>query len=131
MKTKNEVLSDSVLENIKNLKGMVDKKYKEVTVGRSEVREIFRVTKVGVIAGCMVVMGEMQRHAKCRLIRDNAVVYEGRIGSLRRIKDDVSKVAQGFECGIGLENFQDVKQGDVIEAFMMEEVPQELTRSAG
>jgi translation initiation factor IF-2 len=115
----------------KALLGMLEKKYKEVTVGRSEVREVFPISKVGKIAGCMVVMGELQRGAKCRLVRDSAVVYEGRIASLRRIKDDVGKVAQGYECGIGLENFQDIKQGDLIETFVMEEIPQELTRTAG
>lgn len=119
-----------LLEEVeKAMVGMLDKKYKEEQMGRSEVRQVFRVSKVGTVAGSYVLSGEMKRNANCRLIRDSVTVYEGKISSLRRIKEDVSKVAQGFECGISLENFSDIKEGDIVEAFMMEEVPVELTRT--
>jgi translation initiation factor IF-2 len=93
-------------------------------MGTAEVRETFKVPKFGTIAGCMVTEGRITRSgdAQARLIRDNVVVYEGRIGSLRRFKDDVSEVKSGFECGIGFERFNDLKVGDVIEAFSVERV---------
>ena len=91
---------------------------------RAEVREVFRVPKVGSIAGCMVTEGRITRagETQARLLRDNVVVHEGKIGSLRRFKDDVSEVKSGFECGIGLANYNDIKVGDVIEIFTMERV---------
>jgi translation initiation factor IF-2 len=109
--------------------GLVDKKFNEQTTGRAEIREIFRVTKFGVVAGCMVIDGEILRNAKARLVRDGTVVYDGAIGSLRRVKDDVAKVASGFECGIALERFSDYKPGDIIETFVQVEMPAELVRS--
>jgi translation initiation factor IF-2 len=90
---------------------------KEVYLGRAEVRDTFKVPKVGTIAGCYVVDGEVRRDARVRLLRDNVVVHEGRIASLKRFKDDAKQVRQGFECGIGLERYQDIKLGDEIEAF--------------
>ena len=93
---------------------------KEVFLGRAEVRQVFRVAKVGTIAGCYVVEGTVRRDAKVRLLRDNVVVHEGRIDSLRRFKDDAKEVKTGFECGIGLERYQDLKPGDEIEAFTIE-----------
>jgi translation initiation factor IF-2 len=92
----------------------------------SEVRATFSVPKLGRVAGCYVTDGTIQRGARARLVRDGAVVYEGRIASLRRFKDDVREVQEGFECGIGLENFQDVKEGDLIEAFEIREVARSL-----
>ena len=92
------------------------------------MRATFRVPNVGIIAGCYVSDGVIQRNAQARVIRDGVVVYEGQISSLRRFKDDVREVAQGFECGIGLDRFNDVKEGDVIEAYRMEEVPRQLGR---
>ncbi|MFH0792888.1 MAG: translation initiation factor IF-2 [bacterium] len=116
-----------LLEDVrKAMTGMLDKSYKEVSVGRAEVRQLFRISRVGTIAGCYVTDGEIPRDAKVRLIRDSVTVYEGKIGSLRRVKDDVKKVTQNMECGIGIENYNDVKEGDIIEAYKFEEVPVEL-----
>ena len=102
--------------------GLLDPKFQEVFQGRAEVRETFKVPKIGVIAGCMVVDGVIPRTASVRLLRDNRVILEGKIGSLRHFKNDVSEVRQGFECGIGIEKFQDIKVGDVIEAFKIEKM---------
>lgn len=108
------------------LKGMLEPEYKEVSLGTAEVREVFRVPKVGVVAGCMVTDGKIERGALARLVRDSKVAYEGKIASLRRFKDDVSEVASGYECGVGLENFNDIKVGDLIEAYKREEKEVEL-----
>jgi translation initiation factor IF-2 len=86
------------------------------------VREVFRVPRIGAVAGCMVIDGLIRRNARARLIRDGVVAWEGGIASLRRFKDDVSEVREGFECGIGLENFNDVKVSDQIEAYIIEKV---------
>jgi translation initiation factor IF-2 len=96
----------------------------EKALGKAEVRQTFRVSKVGAIAGCMVTEGRITRsgETQARLLRDNVVVFEGKIASLRRFKDDVSEVKSGFECGIGLQNYNDLKVGDVIEVFSMERV---------
>ncbi|MEK6334120.1 MAG: translation initiation factor IF-2 [Acidobacteriota bacterium] len=102
--------------------GMLEKIEKEKILGKAEVREIFRVPKVGAIAGCMVLDGIMKRNARARLIRDGVVSWEGNIISLRRFKDDASEVREGFECGIGLENFNDIKVGDHIEDYVIEKV---------
>ncbi len=102
--------------------GLLDPKFQEVFQGRAEVRETFKVPKIGVIAGCMVTDGVIPRTASIRLLRDNRVILEGKIGSLRHFKNDVSEVRQGFECGIGIERFQDVKVGDIIEAFKTEKM---------
>ncbi|HYY78100.1 MAG TPA: translation initiation factor IF-2 [Actinomycetes bacterium] len=113
-----------VVEDIeKALKGMLAPEYEERPLGTAEVRTLFRVPRVGVVAGSYVTAGEIARGARARLVRDGVVVYDGRIGSLRRFKDDARTVAAGFECGIGLENFQDVKEGDQIEAYEMVEIP--------
>ncbi|MBM3745053.1 MAG: translation initiation factor IF-2, partial [Acidobacteria bacterium] len=95
-------------------------------LGRAEVRETFRVSKVGTVAGCLVSEGHIARDAQVRVLRDNVVVYTGRIGSLRRFKDDASEVRSGLECGLGIENFNDVKPGDVIEAFTTKRVEAEV-----
>jgi len=102
--------------------GMLEPKFEEVFQGRAEVRETFKVPKAGVIAGCMVIDGLIPRTANVRLLRDNRVIFEGKIASLRHFKNDVSEVRQGFECGIGIERFQDIKKGDVIEAFKVEKL---------
>jgi translation initiation factor IF-2 len=96
-----------------------------VRIGIAEVRDIFKVPKFGTIAGCMVSEGRITRSGdtQARLLRDNVVIYEGKIGSLRRFKDDASEVKAGFECGIGFEKFNDLKVGDIIEVFAMERVP--------
>ena len=104
------------------MEGLLEPTLKEVARGRAEVRNTFKVPKFGVVAGCYVTEGSIPRGSNLRLLRDNRVIYEGRIGSLRRFKDDVSEVKQGFECGIGLDKYQDIKVGDVIEAYQIEKV---------
>jgi translation initiation factor IF-2 len=118
------VIYNVVDEMKKAMAGLLDPTFKEVRIGTAEVRETFKVPKFGTIAGCMVIEGRITRagDAQARLLRDNVVVYEGKIGSLRRFKDDVSEVKAGFECGIGFEKFNDIKVGDVIEAFAVERV---------
>ena len=110
-------------EELRNaMVGLLEPTYREVTQGQAEVREIFKIPKVGSIAGCHVVEGQVNRNSLARLLRDNRVVYEGRIGALRRFKDDVAEVRTGFDCGIRLENYQDFKPGDVVETYVQEEV---------
>jgi translation initiation factor IF-2 len=108
------------------MEGLLEPTFRETRLGIAEVRDTFKVPKFGVIAGCMVTEGRIQRSgdAQARVLRDNVVVHEGKIGSLRRFKDDVSEVKSGFECGIGFDNFNDLKVGDVIECFAMERVAQ-------
>ena len=110
----------------KAMEGLLAPEFKEEESAKVEVRETFKVPKIGTIAGCMVTEGTITRKgdAQARLLRDNAVVWEGKLASLKRFKDDVSEVKAGFECGLGLQNFNDVKVGDVIEVFQMERVPQ-------
>jgi translation initiation factor IF-2 len=118
------VIYNVVDEMKKAMAGLLDPTFKEVRIGAAQVREVFRVPKFGTIAGCMVTEGRITRSGdtQARLLRDNVVVYEGKIGSLRRFKDDVSEVKSGLECGIGFEKFNDIKVGDVIEAFAVERV---------
>ena len=117
----------TLTEEIKKaMLGLLDTVKKEAMRGHAEVRKTFKVPKVGTIAGCMVVDGVIPRNAQARLIRDSRVIFEGRIGSLRRLTDDASEVKSGFECGIGIAGYQDIKVGDVIEAFVTEEVAQTL-----
>ncbi|MDP8939742.1 MAG: translation initiation factor IF-2 [Actinomycetota bacterium] len=105
------------------MRGMLAPESVENETGTAEVRQIFRVPNVGVVAGCYVTSGEISRNDRVRVVRDGAVVYEGNLASLKRFKDDVRSVRQGFECGIGVENFNDVKEGDVLEFFQVVEVP--------
>ena len=116
------VIYDAINEIEAAMKGMLAPKFKEVDLGRAEVRNVFRITGVGMVAGCYVLDGKMQRNAQMRLLRDNIVIYDGAIASLQRFKDSVKEVAQGYECGITFEKFQDIKEGDVIEAFLMEQI---------
>jgi translation initiation factor IF-2 len=102
--------------------GMLSPIYEEVVTGEAEVREIFRVPRVGAIAGCFVREGKITRGTKVRFLRDGTVIWKGSINSLRRFKDDVREVAAGFECGIGLSDYQDLKEGDVIETFEEREI---------
>ena len=102
--------------------GLLGPETREVPMGQAEVRATFRVPRYGLVAGCMVIEGTIRRNARARLVRDGTVVYESRIGSLRRFKDDAREVAAGFECGIGIEGYQDVKEGDMIQAFEIQEV---------
>jgi translation initiation factor IF-2 len=121
------VIYDAIDDVKAALSGMLKPEERESIVGEAEVRQTFRVPRLGVIAGCYMTRGAIRRNSQVRLIRDGVVVYEGRVGSLRRFKDDVAEVREGFECGIGLENFQDVKEGDVIEAFEVEEVARQIS----
>jgi translation initiation factor IF-2 len=118
------VIYNVVDEMKKAMTGLLEPTFKDVRIGTAEVRETFKVPKFGTIAGCMVTDGTIKRSGdtQARLVRDNVVVYEGKIGSLRRFKDDVSEVKSGFECGIGFEKYNDIKVGDVIEVFVMERV---------
>jgi translation initiation factor IF-2 len=124
-----DIRHHSVIYNVtdeikKAMAGLLDPTFKEQRLGSAVVRDTFKVPKVGTVAGCMVQDGRITRSgdAQARLLRDNVVVWEGRLASLRRFKDDVSEVKAGFECGIGLQNFNDVKVGDVIEVFQMQQV---------
>jgi translation initiation factor IF-2 len=126
-KEKVDLRLHSVIYDITNeirnaMVGLLEPESKEVYLGRAEVRQIFKVPKVGAVAGCSVIDGKIARNADVRLLRDNVVIFTGRILSLKRFKDDASEVAKGYECGIGLANFNDVKIGDVIEAFRVEKV---------
>jgi translation initiation factor IF-2 len=115
------------LDDIKAaLEGMLEPIYKEVSVGRAEVRDLFHIPKVGTIAGCYVTEGKVVRNISVRVIRDGVVIYEGTIDSLKRFKNDAREVTQGHDCGIGLDKFQDIKIGDVLEAYEMEEIKREL-----
>ena len=116
------VIYDAIEEMKKALEGMLEPEYREVVLGRAEVRALFRVPNVGTVAGCYVTEGKVVRGASVRVIRDGTVVHEGAISSLKRFKDDVREVAEGYECGIGLERFNDLKEGDVLEFFRMEQV---------
>ncbi len=105
--------------------GLLEIRYREISLGRVEVREIFHIAKVGTVAGCQVLDGKLTRDSKVRLLRDSVVIYEGRIRSLRRFKEDVPEVRSGMECGVALENFNDIKEGDVVEAYVTERVMEE------
>ncbi|AIQ24678.1 translation initiation factor IF-2 [Paenibacillus sp. FSL E2-8871] len=113
----------NVIEEIESaMKGMLDPIYKENVIGHAEVRSVFKISKVGTIAGCMVIDGKITRNAEMRLIRSGIVVFTGKVDTLKRFKDDAKEVAQGYECGITLERYNDVQEGDIIEAFLMETV---------
>ena len=116
------VIYDAINEVEAAMKGMLAPKFREVDLGRAEVRNVFRITGVGMVAGCYVLDGKMQRNAQMRLLRDNIVIYDGAIASLQRFKDSVKEVAAGYECGITFEKFQDIKEGDIVEAFLMEQI---------
>jgi translation initiation factor IF-2 len=110
----------------KAMAGMLDPVFKEAYKGRAEVRDVFKITKVGIVAGCYVLDGVVTRGSSVRVLRDNVVVHTGKIEGLRRFKDDVSEVKNGMECGISLVNFSDVKTGDILEAFVLEKIAQDV-----
>jgi len=116
------VIYDVVEDIRKAMEGMLEPSYREMSVGRAEVRNTFHISRLGTVAGCFVLSGKITRNALVRLLRDNVVVHEGKLASLKRFKDDVREVVEGYECGLGLENFNDIKIGDQIEAFVMEKV---------
>jgi translation initiation factor IF-2 len=120
------------VEDVRNaLEGLLKPEERETVLGDAEVLQLFKVSKVGTIAGCMVRSGTIQRTAKARVTRDGAVVYTGGLSSLKRFKDDAREVREGQECGIGIENFNDIKVGDRIESFRMEEIKRTLQPAAG
>jgi len=116
------VIYDAIEEIETAMKGMLAPKFREVSLGEAEVRQVFKITGAGIVAGCYVTTGRIQRGAQLRLLRENVVIHEGVIATLKRFKDDVKEVAQGYECGITIEKYGDVKEGDVIEAFIMEQI---------
>ncbi|BDV43173.1 translation initiation factor IF-2 [Geotalea uraniireducens] len=120
------IIYDAVEDIKKAMEGLLEPTLREKHLGRAEVREVFSVPKVGNVAGCYILDGKVLRNAHVRLLRDNIVIYEGKMSSLRRFKDDVREVAAGYECGIGLENYNDIKVGDVIEAFEIEKIASTL-----
>ena len=113
------------------LEGMLRPEERETVLGEAEVRELFKVPRMGVIAGCSVRNGVINRTGRVRVMRDSVEIYDGAIASLRRFKDDVKEVREGFECGIGVENFNDIKVGDVLECYRKEQVARTLTSAAG
>nr|WP_283582960.1 translation initiation factor IF-2 [Limosilactobacillus difficilis] len=117
------VIYDAIEEVEDAMKGMLEPVYKEETLGQVEVRQLYHASKVGTIAGGMVTQGKITRDSKVRLVRDGVVVYEGELGSLKRFQDDVKEVKQGYECGLTIENYNDIKENDVIEAYQMKQVP--------
>ena len=113
-----------VLDDVQNaMLGLLEPEFEEVVTGDAEVREIFRVPRIGAIAGCYVTNGVITRGSKVRFLRDGTIIWKGTIQSLRRFKEDVREVNAGYECGIGLSDFQDLKPGDIIETFEEREIP--------
>ncbi|MBV9233553.1 MAG: translation initiation factor IF-2, partial [Candidatus Eremiobacteraeota bacterium] len=113
----------------KAMRGMLSPVEREVVLGRAEVRQVFKVSRVGTIVGCYITSGKITRNAKARIVRDGTVVFDGEIESLRRFKEDVREVAEGFECGIQIAKYQDLKEGDIVEAYALERVEAELVRA--
>jgi translation initiation factor IF-2 len=104
------------------MEGLLEPTLKEVVQGRAEVRNTFHISRIGTIAGCSVLSGKVTRNSNIRLLRDNVVVFEGKLSSLKRFKDDVKEVVEGYECGLGIENYNDIQVGDHIEAYVIEKV---------
>ena len=119
------VIYDAINEIGDAMKGMLAPKFKEVDLGRAEVRNVFRITGVGMVAGCYVLDGKITRDAQVRVLRDNIVIHEGVLGSLQRFKDSVKEVAQNYECGMSIDKFNDIKEGDIFECFVMEQIKPE------
>ncbi len=120
------IIYDAIEEIRSAMEGMLSPEIKEQITATVEVRETFHISKVGTIAGCMVREGKIKRSSKVRVIRDGIVIHTGELGSLKRFKDDVKEVASGFECGLDIHNFNDVKEGDLIEAFEQVEISRTL-----
>jgi translation initiation factor IF-2 len=120
------IIYEAVGEVRAAMEGMLTPEEREVMLGTAEVRQIFKVPRVGTVAGCMVTHGELQRRGKIRVIRDAVQIYEGELGSLKRFKDDAKEVREGFECGLNVANFNDIKVGDVIECYRVEEFARTL-----
>ena len=116
------IIYDAIEDVKAAMTGMLEPTYEEIVLGRAEVRATFKVPGVGMIAGCYVTDGKMVRNAAVRVLRDSVIIFEGKISSLKRFKDDVREVAEGYECGIGVERYNDIKENDVLEAYQMQEV---------
>ena len=117
-----QIIYDAIDDVKKAMVGMLSPVSREKSLGRAEVRQVFHIAKAGMVAGCNVLEGKITRKAQVRLVRDSVVVFTGRIGSLRRFKEDISEVTHGYECGITIEGYSDVKESDIIEAFEIETV---------
>ena len=116
------VIYNAIDDVISALNGMLTPKYKEVIQGTAEIRQVFKITNVGMIAGCYVLEGKIVRNSGLRVIRDNVVIHTGKLSSLKRMKDDAREVAEGYECGVQIEDYSDIKVGDKIESYIMEEI---------
>ena len=117
------VIYDAIDEIEAAMKGMLAPKYREAIIGHAEVRQTYKVSAIGTIAGCYVKDGKVTRDSKVRVLRDNIVIYDGVVGSLQRFKDSVKEVAQNYECGMSIDKFNDIKEGDIFECYVMEEIP--------
>ena len=115
------IIYDAIDDINAALSGMIAPTYKETALGMVEIRDLFKITGVGMIAGCYVLAGKIARNCGYRLLRDNLVIHTGKIASLKRMKDDAKEVAAGYECGVGLDNYADFKVGDILETFLLEE----------
>ncbi|MGR6836112.1 translation initiation factor IF-2 [Syntrophomonas erecta] len=120
------VIYEAIEDVKKAMSGLLEPEYHEKYLGRASVRATFKVPNVGTVAGCYVIEGKIQRNAEVRVLRDGVIIYEGKLASLKRFKDDAREVLENYECGMGIKDFNDIKEGDIIEAFIMEEVPREL-----
>ena len=116
------VIYDAINEISDAMKGLLAPKFREAIIGHAEVRQTYKVSAIGTIAGCYVKDGKITRDASVRVLRDNIVIHEGKLGSLQRFKDAVKEVAAGYECGMSIEKFNDIKEGDIFECFVMEQI---------
>ena len=115
------IIYDAIEDVQSALKGMLAPKYRDVDLGRAEVRQVYKISNVGTVAGCYVVEGKITRSANIRVVRDGIIIADDKLSSLKRFKDDAKEVARGFECGMTLEKYSDIKEGDVFEAYIVEE----------
>jgi len=120
------IIYDAINEVKAAMEGMLAPEFEEQIVANVEIRETFKISKVGTIAGCMVLDGKINRNSNIRIIRDGVVVYTGQLASLKRFKDDVKEVSKGYECGLNIQNFNDIKVGDIVEAYEQVEVKRKL-----
>jgi translation initiation factor IF-2 len=121
-----DVIYNAIQDIRMAMAGLLEPEYVENVIGRADIKEVFHIPKVGAVAGCYVTDGRLERNGRVRLLRDEVVIFDGKISSLKRFKEDVKEVNSGYECGVGLDHFQDLKPGDVFEAYEIEEVKAEL-----
>ena len=120
------IIYDAIEDVTAAMKGMLAPKFKDVDLGRAEIRQVYKITGVGVVAGCYVLEGKIARNANIRVVRDGIIVADDKLSSLKRFKDDVREVASGYECGMTMEKFNDIKEGDILEAYVVEEYREDL-----